>query len=142
MIFDNEFLDNLTAQAKASPRLRMNFDLRNSAEDSSQRMLNALEPGTLVPVHRHPTTSETIVVLRGAIKEIFFDESGAVTGEYLLRAGGQSGGRASDSDTVFAGYGLNIPAGQWHTVEALESGTVILEVKDGPYVPARPEDMR
>lgn len=142
MIFDNKFLDDLTYQAKAAPRLRMNFDLRNSAEDSSQRMLNALEPGTVVPVHRHHMTSETIVVLRGAIKEIFFDESGAVMWEYLLRAGGQSGDRASDSDTVFAGYGLNIPAGQWHTVEALEPGTVILEVKDGPYVPARPEDMR
>ncbi len=121
-------LDALTAQAKASPRLRMNLDLRNSPEDRSQRMLNALEPGTVLPVHRHRMSSETVVCLRGRLREIFYDETGAVTEVIELAPG---------SDCV----GVNIPVGQWHTVESLESGTVILEVKDGPYTPLGEEDV-
>ena len=71
---DNALLDSLTEQAKSSPRLRMNYDLRNSSEDTSQRMLNAIEPGSLVPIHRHQKTSETVVVLRGRVVEEFYDE--------------------------------------------------------------------
>ena len=121
-------LDDLTAQAQASPRLRMNYDLRNSAEDGSQRMLNALEPGTPLPIHRHTESSETVVCLRGRLQEVFYSDAGEVTEVIEL---------APCSDCV----ALNIPIGQWHTVRALESGTVILECKDGPYEPLREEDV-
>ena len=121
-------LDDLTAQAKASPRLRMNYDLRNSAEDGSQRMLNALEPGSPLPIHRHTKSSETVVCLRGRLQEVFYSDAGEETEVIELAPG---------SDCV----ALNIPIGQWHTVRALESGTVILECKDGPYEPLREEDV-
>jgi len=121
-------LDELTAQAQASPRLRMNLDLRNSADDQSQRMLNALESGTPLPIHRHMKSSETVVCLRGHFKEVFYNDNGDVTEVIDL---------APQSECV----ALNIPIGQWHTVEVLESGTVILEVKDGPYAPLGPEDI-
>ena len=128
MIITQLILDNLTAQAKASPRLRMNLDLRNSPEDQSQRMLNALEPGTPLPIHRHMKSSETVVILRGHLREIFYDEEGNVTDTIDLRPNGPI-------------VAVNIPLGQWHSVEVLESGTVILECKDGPYEPQRPEDI-
>lgn len=122
-------LDELTAQAKASPRLRMNFDLRNSAEDGSQRMLNAIEPGSPLPIHRHRHSSETVVCLRGRLQEVFFNEAGEETEVIELAPG---------SDCV----ALNIPIGQWHTVRVLESGTVILECKDGAYEPLGDDDVR
>ena len=121
-------MDELTAQAKASPRLRMNRDLRNSAEDKSQRMLNALEPGTPLAIHRHTKSSETVVCLRGHLREIFYNDSGEVTEVIDL---------APNSDCV----ALNIPLGQWHTVEVLKSGTVIMEVKDGAYEPLAENDI-
>lgn len=127
MIINKTLLDELTAQAKVSPRLRMNRDLRNSPEDKSQRMLNALEPGTPLPIHRHTKSSETVVCLRGHLREIFYNDNGEVTEVIDL---------APSSDCV----ALNIPIGQWHTVEVLESGTVIMEVKDGPYEPIGPDD--
>ena len=129
MEINKKLLDDLTAQAKASPRLRMNFDLRNSAEDTSQRMLNAIEPGSEVPIHRHRTTSETVVVLRGRVVEEYYDE---------LECTCVTACEISPSGPVCA---LNIPAGQWHTLRSLESGTVILEVKDGRYEPIGPEDI-
>lgn len=122
-------LDKLTEEAKASPRLRMNYDLRNSAEDKSQRMLNAIEPGSPLPIHRHQKTSETVVCLRGRIVEEFYDELERICTERI---------ELSPNGSVVA---LNIPAGQWHTVRALESGTVILEMKDGAYEPTGPEDL-
>ena len=128
MKIDNILLDNLTSQAKVSPRLRMNLDLRNSDADSSQRMLNAIEPGSVVPIHRHRKTSETVVVLRGRVVEEYYSSDGAVVDSYELSAGGP----------VCA---LNIPAGQWHTLRALESGTVILEMKDGPFEPIQECDI-
>ena len=121
-------LDDLTAQAKASPRLRMNLDLRNSAADGSQRMLNAIEPGSPLPIHRHTKSSETVVCLRGRLREVFYNDSGEVTEVIDLAPG---------TDCV----ALNIPIGQWHTVEMLESGTVILECKDGAYEPLGEEDV-
>lgn len=126
---DNALLDSLTEQAKASPRLRMNYDLRNSSEDTSQRMLNAIEPGSLVPIHRHQKTSETVVVLRGRVVEEFYDELERICSATY---------EVSPCGPVCA---LNIPAGQWHTLRSLESGTVILEVKDGAYEPIGPEDI-
>ena len=128
MKIDNILLDNLTAQAKASPRLRVNLDLRNSAEDQSQRMLNAIEPGSVVPIHRHQKTSETMVVLRGRLVEEYYSSDGVVEAAYELSAGGPI-------------CALNIPAAQWHTLRALDPGTVILEMKDGPYEPIQECDI-
>lgn len=122
-------LDELTAKAKESPRLRMNLDLRNSAEDTSQRMLNAIEPGSPLPIHRHQKTSETVVCLRGRLVEEFYDELERICTERI---------ELSPNGPVVA---LNIPAGQWHTVHALESGTVILEMKNGKYEPLSDVDI-
>ena len=122
-------LDNLTEQAKASPRLRMNYDLRDSAEDQSQRMLNAIEPGAPLPIHRHQKTSETVVCLRGRLVEEYYDELERICTEVI---------ELSPNGPVVA---LNMPAGQWHPVKALESGTVILEVKNGKYEPIGEEDI-
>ncbi len=126
MIIDHHTLDTLTAQAKASPRLRMNLDLRNSPEDHSQRMLNAIEPGTVMPIHRHRNSSETVVCLRGHFREFFYDDSGTQTAAI---------------DMIPGGTLINIPAGQWHSLESLESGTVLLEVKDGAWEPLDEEDI-
>ena len=126
MIIDINTLDSLTAQAKASPRLRMNLDLRNSPSDGSQRMLNAIEPGTVMPIHRHRTSSETVVCIRGHFEEYFYDESGNLV-EVV--------------DMVPGGVVLNVPIGQWHSLKSLESGTVLLECKDGAYEPLGPEDI-
>ena len=122
-------LDKLTEQAKASPRVRMNLDLRNSADDQSQRMLNAIEPGSQLPIHRHQKTTETVVCIRGRLVEEYYDELERICTEAI---------ELSPNGPVVA---VNIPAGQWHTVRALESGTVIMEVKDGPYEPIGPEDI-
>ncbi len=129
MKIDRILLDSLTEKAKASPRLRMNMDLRDSPEDTSQRMLNAIEPGSPLPVHRHRNTSETVVILRGRLIEDLFDESGLVCVDSI---------ELSPNGPVFA---LTIPMGQWHTVRVLESGTVIMEAKDGRYEPLDPEDI-
>ena len=128
MKVDKNVLDELTAKAKASERLRMNFDLRTSLNDTSQRMLNALEPGTVVPVHRHCTTAETVIIVRGRVKEFLYDERGNLAEEILMEVSG-------DCPV------LQIPAGQWHTIESLEAGTVIFEAKDGAFAPLREEDI-
>ena len=126
MTIDQTILDQLTAAAKASPRLRMNMDLRNSADDQSQRMLNAIEPGTVMPIHRHRGSSETCICLRGHFVEYFYDDKGQITDTIDMLPGG----------TV-----LNIPIGQWHSLKSLESGTVLFEAKDGAYAPLTAEDI-
>ena len=129
MIITQALLDKLTAQAKASLRLRMNMDLRNGPEDGSQRMLNAIEPGSPLPIHRHKYTSETIVCVRGRVVEEFYDELERICTESIeLTPGGPN-------------VAINVPAGQWHTVRALESGSVLLECKDGKYEALGPEDI-
>lgn len=125
MLIDNSLLDNLTTQAKASPRLRANLDLRNSPDDQSQRMLNAIEPGTVLPIHRHRDSSVTIVCIRGHFEEYYYDDNGNLTETIDMRPG----------------VVLNMPAGQWHSINSLESGTVILEVQDGKWEPRAPEDI-
>ena len=120
MIIDKSLLDNLSTQAKASPRLRMHYDLRDSDHDSSQRMLNALEPGTIMNIHQHADTSETVFVIRGAIVEHFYDDNYQLTESYVIKAG---------SDTM----GLSVPIGQLHNLECLEEGTVIVSVKNGKF---------
>ena len=132
-------LDELTAKAKESPRLRMNLDLRDSAEDTSQRMLNAIEPGSPLPIHRHQNTSETVVCLRGRLVEEFFAEQSGKAERY------DDLGRICTERIELSPNGpvvaLNIPAGQWHSVQALESGTVILEMKNGKYEPLSEGDI-
>ena len=122
-------LDDLTVKAKASPRLRMNLDLRDSDSDGSQRMLNAIEPESVVPIHRHQKSSETVVCLRGRVVEEYYDELERTCTEAI---------ELSPNGPVVA---LNIPAGQWHTLRALESGTVILEMKNGKYEPIQDCDI-
>ncbi len=122
-------LDKLTEEAKASPRLRMNYDLRNSSEDKSQRMLNAIEPGSVIPIHRHQKSSETVVCLRGKLVWEYYDELERTCTEAI---------EVSANGPVMA---LNIPIGQWHTLRSMESGTVIMECKDGPYEPQNSADI-
>lgn len=128
MKIDKVLLGSLTDKAKASERLRMNLDLRTSSADGSQRMLNALEPGTVIPIHRHRLSTETVVVICGSLEEIFYNGSGEVTETILMQAGGNC-------------PALQIPAGQWHTIRVLEPGTVIFEAKDGAYEPLSEEDI-
>ena len=128
MLINKKLLDSLTAQAKASPRLRMNYDLRNTPDDQSQRMLNALEPGTVMPIHRHQHTSETVVVLRGKVKWLYYNDHGELIDTILVEP---------DGDIC----GLSVPMGQWHSIECLVSGSVILETKDGPWEAMKDEDM-
>lgn len=128
MKINQQLLDSLTEQAKTSNRLRINYDLRNSDNDQSQRMLNAIEPGSVIPIHRHPKTSETVVVIRGKIVEIFFDAQGRKTDSIEIDSSGPC-------------FAVNVPMGQWHTLHSLESGTVIMEVKDGMYEPMKQEDI-
>ena len=126
MIIDKQILHELTEKAKANPRLRCNFDLRNSVEDNSQRMLNALEPGTIMPIHRHKGSSESCVCIRGHFEQYLYDDQGNLT---------------DTIDMVPGGVVLNIEKGQWHSLKCLESGTVLLEAKDGPYHPLEEDEV-
>ena len=136
MQFTTQLLDQLTAQAKASPRLRQNYDLRNSEKDLSQRMLNAMEPGTELPIHRHLSSSETLVVVRGKIRNNIYELETLPDGtriprlveQYVVEAGGEI-------------MGFSVSAGVWHRAESLESGTVILECKDGAWQPLTEDEV-
>ncbi len=128
MIIDQKLLDEMTEKAKNSPRLRAAYDLRTTPEDNSQRILNAVEPGTVLPIHRHRTSTETIVVLRGRVRQNYYNEQGKITDSFEL---------APMTGIV----GMSVPVGQWHALESLESGSVILETKDGAYAPIAAEDV-
>lgn len=128
MLLDKQFLDQLSKSASENPRLRASYDLRNTDQDKSQRMLNALHPGTILPIHRHPFTAETLIMVRGSICQKFYNNQGEVTDTFVLNAGGEC--------SV-----LQIPAGQFHSLECLEEGTVIFEAKDGPYMPVSADDI-
>ena len=136
-------LDSLTEQAKASPRLRMNYDLRNSSEDKSQRMLNAIEPGSPLPIHRHTKSSETVVCLRGRLVWEFYQEFRDESLEFRDSSRSSKVQKVQEIELSPNGpvVALNIPIGQWHTVRALESGSVILEMKDGAYEPLGDTDI-
>ena len=138
MVIDKKILDELTAKAKENPRLRCNLDMRNSADDQSQRMLNALEPGTVMPIHRHKTTSETCICIRGHFEEYLY-------GYTETRSDGtpdpKSFGIIETIDMYPGGPILNIEKGQWHSLKCLESGTVLFEAKDGPYEPLQDCDI-
>ena len=128
MIIDQKLMDYLSQQAKANPRLRQAFDLRTTPEDQSQRILNAVEPGTILPIHRHRSSTETIIVLRGKVVQHYYDDNGNKTASYEL---------APNSAQV----GMSVPVGQWHALESLEEGSVIFECKDGAYQPLSAEDI-
>lgn len=128
MKINQEVLDRLSAEAARSPRLRMALDMRNSPDDTSQRMLNAMEPGTIVPIHRHVLSNESLIVLRGRACEIFYDDNGNETERIEMAPG-------------TACIGISVPKGQFHSIISLESGTVIFEAKDGPYTPLTAADI-
>ena len=122
MIIDKTLLDTVSDQAKASPRLRMNYNFHQSLDEKCHRFLNAVEPGTEVPIHRHPIKDETFVLLRGRVRVTTHNDDGSEIESVVL----------SLEDGV---YGVDIPKGVWHTLESLESGSVIFECKEGPFVP-------
>lgn len=126
MVIDDKILDDLSAQAKASLRLRMNLNFHASLEDKCHRFLNAVEPGADIPIHRHPTKDESFFVLRGRIKVITYNDDGSVIESVVLNP---SEGR----------YGVNVEKNVWHTVEALAPNSVIFECKEGPFVPHEEE---
>ena len=135
MLIDKELMDKVVEQAEASPRHRMHYDLRTQAfepsgrwADTSQRMLNVLMPDTVIPIHRHNETSETVICIRGAVEEVFFDAEGAVLESHVLRYGSEC-------------CSIQVPRGVYHTCRCLEPGSVIFEAKDRAYDPARTEDM-
>lgn len=127
MIIDNQLIDDVTRKAEESPRRRMNLNLHESLDAKAQRLINVLLPGTVLPIHRHRHTAETYVILRGKMYVVFYNEMGGQMERFLL-------------DSAAGNYGVQIPAGQWHSVEVAEP-TAIIEVKDGPYTPLEPEDM-
>lgn len=127
MIINEELLDKVTAEAKESPRLRMNYNLHDSLDAKSQRLINVLLPGTVMPIHRHRHTAETYVLLRGRMFVVFYNDMGVQVERYLL-------------DPTIGNYGINIPGDQWHGIEVIEP-SAIFEVKDGPYTPLQPEDI-
>lgn len=127
MIINDELLDEVTAEAEASPRLRMNYNLHESLDAKAQRLINVLLPGTPLPIHRHKHTAETYVILRGKMLVVFYNDLGAQVERLLL-------------DPTKGSYGVQIPKGQWHGIEVIEP-SAIFEVKDGPYTPLEPEDM-
>lgn len=128
MLITKELLDNVTEQAKNSPRLRMNYNLHESLDAKAQRLFNALDPGTVLPIHRHPHTDETYILLRGSFVYKFYNDNGDLVENGII-------------DSKKEVYGIHVPKNQWHTIDVLESGTVIFEVKDGPYTPFAPEDV-
>ena len=128
LLSDEAFLNALTEKAKASERLRMHYDLRDSAEEQSMRMLNALEPGTVIPIHRHNETSEEVICIRGCVEEVLYDDCGREVAR--LRLSPRSG-------VMYC----RVPMGQFHTCQSLESGSVIIEFKAGKYNPRTTEDI-
>lgn len=126
MVIEKELLDKVSEQAKNSPRLRMNYNFHQSLDDKCHRMLNAVEPGTEVPIHRHPTKDESFVVLRGKVKVSTYSDDGSVIESVVLC---QEDGR----------YGVNIPKNVWHNLESLAPYSVIFECKEGPFVPHEEE---
>ena len=125
-IINESLLNEVLAQAKASPRLRMNYNFHQSLDEKCHRMLNAVEPGTDIPIHRHPTKDESFVMLRGKVRSTTYNDDGSVIESVVL----------SQEDGL---YGVDIPQGVWHKLESLEPGSVVFECKEGPFVPHEEE---
>ena len=128
MVINDKLLDDLSTQARNNPRLRQAMDFRTTPADNSQRILNAMEPGTELPIHRHRSSTETVVVLRGAVEQHIYDEGGLEIDCIRMAPG-------------TACVGMSVPVGQWHRAVALEPGTVIFEAKDGAYEPLSNSDI-
>ena len=122
MIIDKNLLDKVSEQVKASLRLRLNYNFHQSLDDKCHRMLNAIEPGTDIPIHKHPTKDESFVILRGKVRSTTYNDDGTVIESVVL----------CPEDGL---YGVDIPKGVWHKLESLESGSVVFECKEGPFVP-------
>lgn len=128
IILNDQLLNELTQKAIANERLRINYNFHNDLNEPVQRLLNAMEPGTILPIHRHTDTAETYVVLRGSLNVLLYNDNGELISIELI--------------CPSAGiYGAHVPANQWHTVEVLEKGTVLFEVKEGPYRPLSGDDV-
>ena len=125
-VINKNLLDEVSAQAKSSPRLRMNYNFHHSLNEKCHRMLNAVEPGTDIPIHRHPDKDESFVILRGKMRSTTHNADGSVMDSVVL----------SQEDGI---YGVDIPKGVWHKLESLEPASVIFECKEGPYVPHEKE---
>ena len=119
-IIDEQLLNELSAQAKASPRLRMNHNFHHSLDEKCHRFLNALEPGTSIPIHHHPTKDETVILLKGKVRVLTYNDSGKILEDLLL---------TPDNGP----YGVDIPKNTWHTIQCLESA-ILFECKEGPFV--------
>lgn len=128
MLLKQTIIDETSRKAKSTPRLRMNYNLHESFEDSVQRMFNALEPGTIVTIARHPYSSETLIMLRGKLRVLIYNDNKEIVEDVII---------APNSENI----GYHIPKGTWHKVESLESGTVCFETREGPYAPVAPEDI-
>lgn len=126
MLIDKELLDSVTLQAMACPRLRMNYNFHQSLDEKCHRFLNAVEPGTDVPIHRHPTKDETFVLLRGKVRVTTHNDDGSIKEDIIL-------------SPEEGKYGVNIPKGVWHKVESLASSSCFFECKEGPFVPHEEE---
>lgn len=127
MLINSNLLDGIEHKASESPRLRMNYNFHESLDSKAQRLINVLLPGTAIPIHRHPHTAETYILLRGKMIVAFYNDMGAQTNRFPL-------------DSSIGNYGVQIPKNQWHGIEVIEP-SALFEVKDGPYTPIRPEDM-
>ena len=122
MLLTTKILDETSAKAKTSPRLRMNWNLHESFDDSVQRMFNALEPGTEVPIARHPDSAESLIILRGRLRILIFNDNKDIIEDVVI-----------DPRTDNIGY--HVPKGIWHQVQSLEEGTILFETREGPYAP-------
>ena len=127
-ILTSAILDETTEKAVTTPRLRMNYNIHDSFEDSVQRMFNALEPGTVVPIARHPYSNETLIMLRGKLRVLIYNDKKNVIEDVII---------APNTDNI----GYHIPKGTWHTVQSLEHGTVCFETREGPYEPVAEENI-
>ncbi len=127
-IINQKLLDELSQKASESERLRMNHNLHDSLENPVQRLLNALEPGTIIPIHRHLHTDEVYILLTGSIRVMLYNDEKEIIDTFLL-------------NPIEGNHGIQIPAGQWHGIEVLEHGSVIFEVKQGPYLPLSKDDV-
>jgi cupin fold WbuC family metalloprotein len=127
-LIDDNLLNQLSEKAKRIERLRINYNFHKSLDSKVQRLLNALEPNTILPIHRHKNTDETYILIRGRIEVVFYDQFKNKIDSIIL-------------DPRNGSYGINIPAGQWHTVNVIESDSVIFEVKEGPYILTNNDDV-
>lgn len=128
MLLTQELINKVSAQAKESPRLRMNYNLHDSFEDFVQRMFNAIEPNSIIPIARHKSCSETLILLQGKLRVLIYDDNKQILEDVVL-------------DKSLGNIGYHIPKGAWHKVESLESGTVLFETREGPYEPVKQEDI-